>query len=184
MPRPAAFFDRDGVLNIDHGYVSHPRAVDVHAGAGAALRKLRDAGFMIVVVTNQSGIARGMFTEDDLAAVNAALVEQLAREGAIVDAIYYCPHHAEGSVASFKRSCDCRKPGPGMLLAAANDHDIDLADSFMVGDTLSDIEAGEAAGCRVILIGEDESEGADLADAIAPDLGAATERILNWSDGG
>lgn len=181
--RRAVFLDRDGVLNEDDGYITSSGMVQAIAGAGDALARLRHAGFLAVVATNQSGVARGMLSETDLAAIHAELLVQLAVEGGRLDAIYYCPHLAEGSIEAYRKDCACRKPAPGMLLAAAQDLCIDLADSFMVGDTLSDVEAGHAAGCRSILIG---SSGTELgpADAIAPDIVAVTDLILTWREDG
>jgi len=170
------------VLNEDHGYIARPQDVHLIAGAGKALARLRSAGFAAVVVTNQSGIARGMFSEAELAAVNAELVEQVAGEGGALDAIYYCPHLEGASVRSYDCACACRKPSPGMLSAAASDLGVSLADSFMVGDTLSDIEAGRAVGCRTIAVGPNAR--AMAGDAFADDLGSAADIILGWSKDG
>lgn len=155
----------------------------VFPGAGAALARLRAGGFLTIIVTNQSGIARGIFDDRDLRAIHATLVDQLAVEAGAVDAIYYCPHLEGGKIPPYGRACNCRKPAPGMLLEAANELDIDLADSFMVGNTLADIEAGRAAGCRTLLIAP-EGSGPGRADAVAVDFAAAAELILNWGTGG
>jgi D-glycero-D-manno-heptose 1,7-bisphosphate phosphatase len=166
----AVFLDRDGVLVDDPGYLSDPDAVRLLPGAARSLVALRAAGWRLVVVTNQSGFARGHFTEERLAGIHARLGELLAAGGATLDAIYYCPHHPDGSAGAYRRACDCRKPLPGLLLAAARDLRLDLAACWMVGDQPKDVAAGRAAGCRTILIG---GEGAAVKSA-RPDYRAAS----------
>lgn len=139
----AFFLDRDGVVNAEVEYLYEPEKVVILPGVAASLRLLRERGFLAVVVTNQSGVARGMYGEPDILAVHDRIRELLAAEGAAVDGFYYCPHHPKHGAP-----CDCRKPQPGMLLAACRDFDIDPARSAMVGDRLSDVAAGRAAGCR------------------------------------
>jgi len=139
----AFFLDRDGVVNEELEYLYQPEKVVILPGVAASLRLLREHGFLAVVVTNQSGVARGMYGESDVNAVHERIRQLLAAEGAAVDGFYHCPHHPKFGVP-----CDCRKPQPGMLLAACRDLDIDPARSAMAGDRLSDIEAGRAAGCR------------------------------------
>lgn len=151
----AVFLDRDGTLTQDTGYPHRPEELRMLPGAAEALRALRSMGYRLIVVTNQSGLARGIFTEDDLQAYHAELERRLAAAGARLDAVYWCPHHPEGSVERWRRVCACRKPLPGLILQAARDHRIDLAASFLVGDAPRDAEAARAAGCTPILMGTD-----------------------------
>jgi len=144
--RPAAFLDRDGVLNIDHGYVHRLADMDIVAGAGEAVRLLNEAGYLVIVVTNQSGVARGLYGEKDVERFNGELAKRLGVHGARIDAFYHCPHHPEGSVARYRIDCDCRKPKPGMLTQAARDFAIDRSRSFLIGDRPGDSEAAAAFG--------------------------------------
>jgi D-glycero-D-manno-heptose 1,7-bisphosphate phosphatase len=173
MANKAVFLDRDNTLIEDPGYLSDSAAVKVLPGVDLALKSLAQAGFKLVVVTNQSGVARGLLTEQNLADVHAEMRRQLAAEGAHLDAIYYCPYHAEGTVEGYAVESELRKPKPGMLLKAAEELDIDLSASWMVGDSPRDIEAGQRAGCRTIRVrlprdperageGEDEDVQADF----------------------
>ena len=139
----AFFLDRDGVINAEVDYLFEPDKVVILPGVVPALKRMREHGFLAVVVTNQSGVARGMYAEEDVHAVHERIRELLAAEGAGVDGFYHCPHHPK-----YGSPCGCRKPEPGMLLAGCRDFDIDPARSAMVGDRLSDIAAGWAAGCR------------------------------------
>jgi len=141
----AVFLDRDGTLNVNTGYVGDPRDVRLIAGAAMGVKLLGDAGFATVVVSNQSGIARGYFSESDADAVDARVRELLAQAGASITATYRCPHLPDGE-------CECRKPKPGMLLRAAADLNIDFASSWIVGDRLLDVEAGNAVGCRSVVV--------------------------------
>jgi D-glycero-D-manno-heptose 1,7-bisphosphate phosphatase len=150
--RRAVFLDRDGVLIRDVDHLTAASQIEILPGVPEALRRLRDAGRTIVVVTNQSVVARGLVTEEELRRIHTVLEAQLRSRGASLDAMYYCPHHPEGAVARYRVVCDCRKPEPGLLLRAAADMGIDLAASVMVGDLASDVEAGRRAGCRTILI--------------------------------
>ncbi len=161
----AVFIDRDGVLNRmvydeTHGLLDSPRrAEQVRAmpGAGAFLREIRAAGFFAVVATNQPGLAKGTFTESELDKVNDELARQLATEGGAWDALRYCPHHpgpCPGGNPLYIKTCECRKPAPGMLLDSVRAWDIDLRASWMVGDGLVDVAAGRRAGCRTVLITE------------------------------
>jgi len=152
MAEKCVFLDRDGTIIEDTGYLNDPADVRLLPGADVALRSLADAGFKLVVVTNQSGIARGTITEDQLGEIHAEVRRQLADRGAHVDEIYYCPYHPEGSVKIYTRESEDRKPAPGMLLRAAEELDVDLSQSWMVGDTPSDVEAGRRAGCRTVRI--------------------------------
>lgn len=160
--RLAVFLDRDGVLNEDTGYVSRPKDWRWLPGTREALTRLKAADFLLIVVTNQSGIARGYYAETDVHALHAWVNAQLAPLNAPIDVFYLCPHHP-----SLSPPCLCRKPRPGMLLRAAREWNVDMARSWMVGDSLRDVEAGMAAGCRTLLLGKD-----------APDLLGAADLIL------
>src|SRR5206468_2671767 len=142
----------------DPGYLSDPDALRLLPGVAEALIALRQSGWLLVLVSNQSGIARGYFTEERLTEIHARLRELLAVKGASLDAIYYCPHHPEGTVAGFARACECRKPQPGLLLTAACHLDLYLPACWIVGDQLKDVAAGQAASCRTILISDGEPE--------------------------
>jgi D-glycero-D-manno-heptose 1,7-bisphosphate phosphatase len=148
----ALFLDRDGTLVHPGHYPSRPEDLHLYEGIGPALRVLQEAGFRLVVITNQAGLARGYFTEPDLRRMHDHLVNELAGLGVRLDGIYYCPHHPEGVVAELAIRCDCRKPQPGMLLKAADDLDLDLQRSWFIGDTLDDVEAGNRVGCRTTLV--------------------------------
>ncbi len=139
--RPAAFLDRDGVLNVDHGYAHRADQLDWVAGAPQAVRLLNEAGFTVIVVTNQSGVARGMYSEADIHAFHGHMQEALQAQGARIDAFYHCPHHPDGTVEAFAMHCDCRKPGTGMLEQAVREWPIDLARSFLIGDRDGDMAA-------------------------------------------
>jgi D-glycero-D-manno-heptose 1,7-bisphosphate phosphatase len=146
MMRKAAFLDRDGVINLDRGYVHRWEDFEFVPGAIEAMRRLEAAGYVLVVVTNQSGIARGLYGERDLEALGAALYEHLESENVHLAAIEFCPHLPDGSVAAYARTCDCRKPEPGMILRAAQALHLDLARSVLFGDKPSDIEAARRGG--------------------------------------
>jgi D-glycero-D-manno-heptose 1,7-bisphosphate phosphatase len=146
--RPALLLDRDGTIIVDHGYLSDPARVALVPGAADVLKAFQDAGWLLVVISNQSGIARGMFGRAELDAVHARMVEVLANEGIHLDAAYYCAHAPEDG-------CACRKPRPGLIEQAARELDIDLRASLMVGDKPSDVDAGVAAGCSGVLFRED-----------------------------
>ncbi|SDO26407.1 D-alpha,beta-D-heptose 1,7-bisphosphate phosphatase [Methylobacterium phyllostachyos] len=148
LGRRAAFFDRDGVINIDHGYVHTAEQLEFVAGAAAALRTCRDAGFLIFIVTNQSGIARGYYDEDALKRFHQHLCAELAAHDARVDDIRYCPHLEDAAIPAYRQACACRKPAPGMILDLAQTWSIDLTRSFMVGDKTSDMVAAAAAGVQ------------------------------------
>jgi D-glycero-D-manno-heptose 1,7-bisphosphate phosphatase len=150
--KPACFLDRDGVVVDDVGYLSDPADLRFLGDAAQAIRRLNVAGVPAVLITNQAGIARGFLDESRLADIHARLEAMLAERGARIDGIYYCPHHPTAGRGEYRVECDCRKPNPGMLRAAAADLDLDLAGSFFVGDKLSDLGAGHHAGCRTILV--------------------------------
>lgn len=181
MPRPAVFLDRDDTLVpcrgvAPFGDLGDPALVNLFPTAWPACSRLKDAGFALVVVSNQGGVARGRYTESAVEAVNA---EINARLRGIIDRFYYCPFHPEGTLARYTREHPWRKPQPGMILAAAADLDIDLDASWMVGDQPRDCIAGRAAGCRTILLGPlPANEDAAAIDFIARDLVAAADIIL------
>jgi D-glycero-D-manno-heptose 1,7-bisphosphate phosphatase len=175
----AVFLDRDGVIIEDAGYIGEIGRVKFLPGVGPAIRRLNGAGFKVIIVTNQAGVARGYFDEAAVREVNAYVRQKLASEEAMIDGIYYCPHHAEGTVAAYRRACECRKPNPGMLLAAAGDFGIALGESFLIGDKESDIEAGRRAGCRTILLAAEDPPGPTAADYVARDL----DRAVAWLTG-
>jgi len=148
----AVFLDRDGTLVHARHYPSRPEDLQLYSGIGPALSRIQQLGFPLVVITNQSALARGFFTTDDLERMHDYLRDCLAGWGVRLDAIYYCPHHPDGVVPKLSVRCDCRKPRPGMLLRAAKDLNISLKKSWMIGDILDDVEAGNRAGCRTILV--------------------------------
>ncbi len=148
----AVFLDRDQTLIEDPGYINHPSQVRLLPSVAQALIQLKKMGYLLVVVSNQSGVARGLVTEEVLQQIHHQLKKLLADEGAYLDAIYYCPFHPEGVIPKYRCESDLRKPNPGMLLKAAQDLSIDLSRSWMIGDSFRDIEAGIRAGCKTILI--------------------------------
>ncbi len=158
MSNTAVFFDRDGTLIHDPGYLNHPDQVQVVDGAAEALKEFQLLGYKTVVATNQSGVARGIVTVEMLERIHDRLRELLAAKGAALDAIYYCPYHADGVVPEYTKDSDWQKPKPGMLVAAAQEMDIDLTRSWMIGDSDRDVEAGRSAGCRTILISSAHSD--------------------------
>jgi len=162
----AIFFDRDGTLLVEMGYVAHPSQIRPYSFTPEALRMARAQGFFLVMVTNQSGIARGWLSESDLEAVHARMQEMLKPGGAELDAIYYCPHHPQGTVERYRRACECRKPAPGLGYRAVRDLGIDVAESLVIGDKSSDIRFGEALGLATCLVrtGFGEAEEAKIRD--------------------
>lgn len=180
--RPTVFLDRDGTLNVEVNYLHRIADLVLIPGAAAAIKRLNQAHYYVVVVTNQAGIARGYYDEAALYQLHEHLLSVLAAEGATIDAFYFCPHHPD-----FTGPCACRKPGTGMLLQAVQDLNIDLAHSWLVGDTASDLAAGREVGCRTVLVrtGYGRKTERDLvADephpiAIVDDIGAAIDFILN-----
>ncbi|MDB4926648.1 HAD family hydrolase [Mucilaginibacter sp.] len=150
--KKAVFLDKDGTLITDVPYNADPAFMALSSHCVAGLHHLQEKGYLLVVVSNQAGVARGYFSETALIAVEQRLKEMLAGTGIILNGFYYCPHHPDGMVKSLTINCDCRKPAPGLLFKAAEELDIDLSTSWMIGDILNDIEAGNRAGCRSILI--------------------------------
>jgi len=183
---PAVFLDRDNTLIHDPGYLRDPGQVRLVDGAADALKRLRGGGYMLVVVSNQSGVARGYLTEEDVAAVHRRMLELLAERGAGVDRIYYCPYldGPEAVIEAYRRDSELRKPRPGMLLLAARELGIDLSRSWMIGDSERDVDAGRAAGCRAILVTKGGTAGPTNAEWTTDSLLAAAEYILNGGGGG
>ena len=178
--RRAVFLDRDGTIIADADYLNRADQIRLLPGAAAALKRLREAGFLLVVVTNQSAIARGWLTEEELADIHAALDRLLAASGAAVDAYYHCPHLPDAPVKRYAVACRCRKPQPGLIERAALELGLDPRRCYAVGDSERDVEAGRRCGCRTVLLGA----GAETAaDGVAPDLEQAADLILKWEAG-
>lgn len=187
MKRPAVFIDRDGTVNEQMGYINHPSRFKLLPGAAEAIRLLNENHLLAVIVSNQSGVARGYFPIDLVHEVHALMQNTLKEKGARVDGIFFCPHHPRGSVPEFAKSCDCRKPGTGLIEQACRAFDIDLSRSYMIGDRCLDIEAAERSHLKGILV----ETGYGLGDItyvmphkpidpvfIAPDLLKAVQWIL------
>lgn len=161
MKRPALFLDRDGVINVDHAYVHTKETFEFVEGIFELVAAANSLGYLVVVVTNQAGIGRGFYTEAQFWELMLWMTDQFADRGASVDAIYFCPFHPEHGLGEYKKSSEFRKPGPGMLLQAAHEHDIDLAQSLILGDKISDMQAGEAAGVgHLFYLGNSPCDGA------------------------
>jgi D-glycero-D-manno-heptose 1,7-bisphosphate phosphatase len=179
----AVFLDRDGVINVDHGYVHKVEHFRFVPGSDVALARLQAAGWRLVVVTNQSGLARGLYSIDDYERFTAHLRQQLAAAGVRLDAVLHCPHLPDAAIDAYRLACDCRKPGPGMLLQAARELSLDLAASVIVGDRLSDVLAGRAAGVghSVLVRSGVALASADIrhADAVYDDLAAFADDWLS-----
>ncbi|UCE03523.1 MAG: HAD-IIIA family hydrolase [Candidatus Latescibacterota bacterium] len=152
MGTRSVFLDRDGTINVEKHHLHRADQMQLIAGAGEAIRLLHRARLKVVVVTNQSAIGRGLLSLDELRRIHAEMCEQLRRDAAGIDAIYSCPHHPSAAVGRYRVECGCRKPQPGALYRASRDLGIDLSRSFLVGDKISDLEAGSAAGCTTILV--------------------------------
>jgi D-glycero-D-manno-heptose 1,7-bisphosphate phosphatase len=179
----AVFLDRDGTINEEKDYLHRVEDFEFIPGASEAIRRLKEAGFLVIVVTNQSGVARGYYSLDDVAILHRHMRKELDAAGASVDGIYVCPHHPTEGVGEYRRECDCRKGRPGMLLRAAREYGIDLSRSYMIGDKVADIEAGEMAGCKplMVLTGYGKTEAAGISPERVrrfADLGEASEFIL------
>jgi D-glycero-D-manno-heptose 1,7-bisphosphate phosphatase len=181
MRRRAAFIDRDGVINEDREYVY--KVADFHflAGAIEALRQLQAAGYLLVIITNQSGIARGFYSEEQYQELDAYLRDSLSAAGVSIDAVQYCPHLPDAKVARYRIDCDCRKPRAGMIRAAASLLDIDTSQSLLVGDRRADIEAGRAGGvgrCFLVRSGRPLAESDEqLADGVFENLAACVAAL-------
>ncbi len=171
----AVFLDRDGTINVEKDYLYKVEDFEFIAGAPEAIRALKNAGFLVIVVTNQSGVARGYYELDDVACLHEHIQAELAKHNIAIDAFYVCPHHPEKGLGEYLRSCNCRKGAPGMLLQAAAEYNVDLSHSYMVGDKIADIEAADNAGCKPIMVktgyGQRDcdklAEGVPLCDDLA-----------------
>lgn len=148
----AIFLDKDGTLIENVPYNVDPKKIQLTNGALDGLKTLHNAGFILIIVTNQAGVAYGRFTESDLVPVHERIKKLLDRSGIPLAGFYYCPHHPDGKVEAYRMTCFCRKPSPGLLFQAAREHNINLAASWVIGDILNDMEAGRRADCRTILI--------------------------------
>ena len=191
MKRRAVFMDRDGTISEEVGYVNHPSRYRVFPYSAEAVRLLNDAGWLAILITNQAGVARGYFTEEVIDAVHGLLAQELEKQDARLDAIYYCAHHPTVGEEPYRFDCNCRKPKPGLLLDAAEEFDIDLAKSWMIGDRYSDIELARNANARAALVlsgygrGEWEYQRAAWKhepDLVAKDLLEAVQKITGVED--
>jgi D-glycero-D-manno-heptose 1,7-bisphosphate phosphatase len=189
--RIAAFLDRDGTLNEEVNFVRTPEQLTMLPGAAASVRALNDHGIVVCVISNQSGVARGLFTEKDLVPIHTRLERELEREGAWIDRIYYCPHHPTEGKPPYNIVCSCRKPETGMLRQAAQEFDLDLRRSFVVGDRIVDIQAGRTAGATTILVMtgygphalEECRENGVIPDFVAANITDATRIITQKING-
>jgi D-glycero-D-manno-heptose 1,7-bisphosphate phosphatase len=167
--RPAAFLDRDGVLNEDLGYVSRPEEFRWCNGAVEGVKVLNELGYLVIVITNQAGVAYGMYEEEAVVELHNWMNSELGRHEARIDGFYYCPHHPQGVRSGYAFTCECRKPRPGMLLRAIHEWNADRSRSFLIGDKQTDIEAAEAAGIPGLLW-----RGCDVRLAISKMISGAT----------
>ncbi|MBN1796777.1 MAG: HAD family hydrolase [Sedimentisphaerales bacterium] len=177
MPERAIFLDRDNTLIEDPGYINDPEQVKLIDGTAEVLIELKKMGYKLIIVSNQSAVARGIVTEKVLAKIHEKLEKLLAQQGAKIDRIYYCPYHPEGVIPKYRAESDLRKPRPGMILKAAEDMDIDLPHSWLIGDSARDIEAGKSAGCTTILI-----ENASHNRTLEPKMEAPDYRAVNMKE--
>ena len=181
--RKAVFLDRDGVINKDFGYVHRWEDFEFIPGSIEAMRKLQDSGYALVIVTNQSGLARGFYTQQQYHQLTETYVQYLAAQRVFLDGVYFCPHHPKGAVPSLAKECDCRKPAPGMFHKAARELDISLSDSLMIGDKSSDVEAARAAGVGHIFSVDSQNSRDGLnaigADSHYPNLFDCVSHILS-----
>ena len=164
---PAIFLDRDGTINDEVGYLDHENKLQIIPAAFKAIRLINESGMKAVVITNQAGVAKGLFTEAFVRKINGQIQSALLEQGALIDRFYFCPHHPTEGNDLYRRICDCRKPEPGLLHQAAADLDIDLARSYLIGDRLLDIETAHRAGARGILVMT--GYGQDLMQEVGPD---------------
>jgi len=179
--KPAVFIDRDGVINVDGGYVSTPEDFHFIDGVFAACKHFSNCGYELFIVTNQSGIARGYYTEDDFHRLTGWMLEQFVSHGVRIRKVYFCPHHPDKGYAPYVGPCECRKPAPGMLLQAIREYDIDPAASIMLGDKAADMQAATAAGIgRRVLVLSGQTLGDEdraLADEIWPSIHDGIDQV-------
>jgi D-glycero-D-manno-heptose 1,7-bisphosphate phosphatase len=166
----AVFLDKDGTLIPDVPYNVDPSLITLQEGAIEGLKLLQAAGYLLIIISNQAGVAYGYFEEADILKVHMRLQEMLMKEGIRLHGFYYCPHHPEGKVKRYRQTCDCRKPGAGMITKAAKDHSVDVKQSWMIGDILNDVEAGHKAGCRSILIDNGNETEWIMSEIRTPDF--------------
>jgi len=183
----AVFLDRDGVIIEDVGYLNECSRIKFLPRVSEAIKLLNKNGFKVIVVSNQAGVARGYFTEETVEEINRNTQESLAKQGAFIDKIYYCPHHVEGTVEEYRKDCYCRKPNPGMIEEAATEFGIDLKNSFVIGDKITDIEAGHRAGCKTILLASEShpNKGGEItlmSNHVATDLYEAVKWLAEVSN--
>ena len=151
MPNKAVFFDRDGTLNVEVGYLHEIAKFEWIKGAREAVKYCNDNGYLVIVITNQSGVARGYYTEDDVKNLHSFMQSELSKVGAHIDSYYYCPHHPNGIIEEYRIDCECRKPKSKLVEMACNEFEIDKASSLMIGDSKRDVECAVNAGIRGIL---------------------------------
>jgi len=162
LKKPAVFLDRDGTVNEQMGYINHVSRFVLLPGAGQAIRLLNEAGYLAIIVSNQSGVARGYYPVDLVHQVHDKMKTLIKKDGATLDGIYFCPHYPNGKVSPYAMGCDCRKPGTGLIRKAEADFDIDMENSYVIGDRCSDIEMAHNAGLKSILVKTGYGKG-DLA---------------------
>lgn len=177
----AIFLDRDGTLIEERGYICSLEQSEIFPFTAEAVRLMKQKGFLVFGISNQSAVARGICTREEVENIHAEITTALAKEGAVIDKFYYCPYHPEGTVPEYRKRSDLRKPEPGMILQAAKEFDLDLSLSYMIGDDLIDIEAGKNAGCRTVLVLTGKGrEMTAKATAVGPLPNLVTENILTF----
>ncbi|MDI6785639.1 MAG: HAD family hydrolase [bacterium] len=187
MINKAIFLDRDGTLNYDYGYIKDPEKIKLFYEVEISLKLLKSSNFKLIIVSNQSGVARGYMSISQVNLINKCLQEELSKLDISIDEIYICPHHIEGKIKKYTIDCPCRKPKPGMLLEAKDKFNLDLSQSFLIGDKISDIGAGFNVGCKTVLVltgyGKEELERQKQwpyqPNYIAKDLYSAASWITN-----
>lgn len=187
MGTRGVFLDRDGTINVEVNFLRSPGELMLIPGAARAIRRLNDAGFPVCMISNQSGIARGFLTEEDLGPIHEKLREELSREGAHLDALYYCPHHPTAGIPPYNIACECRKPKTGMLHQGAKEFGLSLASCHVVGDRIVDVQVGHAVGAATSLVltgygrtSVEECREAGVApDVVVPSIVEAVDRILD-----
>jgi D-glycero-D-manno-heptose 1,7-bisphosphate phosphatase len=176
--KPAVFLDRDGTLLEEAGYLDRLERLVFFPYAIDAIRLLNRAGYAVVIITNQSGIARGMYEERFVREAHAVIAERVAAGGGRVDAFYYCPHHPDATIEGYRKDCDCRKPSPGMLTAAAADLRLDLGRSFTVGDKWTDVAVGQRKGARGILVRTGYGQSSEASPVAGVEPSAVADNVI------
>lgn len=179
MIQRAVFLDRDGTINVDTGYVHTVEEFEFLPQAIEAIKLLNDNGFLVIVVTNQAGVARGYYTEADVIELHQFINRELQKQGAYIDAFYICPHHPTEGIGEYRKSCECRKPGSQMVVDAGKDFNVDLHASWIIGDKISDIFAGAQVGCTGILITNQRDERIDVDYLVCSSLFEGVNIIIN-----